>query len=133
MPTQSLHGSITKLFSRKFLWLKGSARSGWRFIGYWSWCGSYPLNILIKALLLKSCEGERRRHWRFDGSGLRIGRWVRVSMGAINQFEIKGVICYSGDDGLVGDDLSNCGNCLGVSMKMIDDCGRAMRHQGTLL
>ncbi|RRT84859.1 hypothetical protein B296_00013029 [Ensete ventricosum] len=29
MPTQSLHGSVAKLLSRKFLWLRGSTGSGW--------------------------------------------------------------------------------------------------------
>ncbi|RWW35759.1 hypothetical protein BHE74_00059271 [Ensete ventricosum] len=60
MPTQSLCGSVVKLLSHKFLWLRGSVGSGWRFVCCWSCCGFCPLNILIKSLLLKSCEGYHR-------------------------------------------------------------------------
>ncbi|RWW73165.1 hypothetical protein BHE74_00018977 [Ensete ventricosum] len=61
MPTQPLRRSIAKLFSRKVLRLRGLAGSewGWRFVYCWLWCGSHPPNILIKPLLLKSCEGYR--------------------------------------------------------------------------
>ncbi|RZS11377.1 hypothetical protein BHM03_00042697 [Ensete ventricosum] len=63
MPTQPLRGSITKLFSHKFILLRRSVESGWgwRSVCYYSWCRSHPPNILIKPLLLKSCEGSRCR------------------------------------------------------------------------
>ncbi|RWW07156.1 hypothetical protein GW17_00029479 [Ensete ventricosum] len=43
------------------------------------------------------------------------------------------VIYDSGDDSRVGDDLSNCENCLGGRIKMMGGCGRAAKHQGALL
>ncbi|RWW08540.1 hypothetical protein GW17_00028011 [Ensete ventricosum] len=58
MPTQPLCGSVTKLFSHKFLRLRGSA-GGLYATG--RGVGLVPSNILIKPLLLKSCEGYRYR------------------------------------------------------------------------